>query len=62
MKAIKTNGEEFLNDVDFIFGEHFAFKGVLGKGSFGCVVLAVSKSTLEIMAVKVISSLTLIDH
>jgi len=56
------NGEESLNDVNFNFGEHFIFKGVLGKGSFGCVVLAISKSTCEIMAVKVISSLTIIDH
>jgi serine/threonine protein kinase len=56
MKGSKMSGEEFLSDTNFNFGDYFSFKRVLGKGSFGYVVLAMSKSTLEVMAVKVISS------
>lgn len=53
MKAGKGNEEEFLDDSNFKFSEHFSYHRVLGKGSFGHVVRATSKSTLEIMAVKV---------
>lgn len=45
--------EEQLNDVDFTFSKHFHYERTLGQGSFGCVVLAVSRATLEIVAVKV---------
>jgi len=45
--------EEQLNDVDFSFNKYFQYRSVLGQGSFGYVVLAVSKVTLERMAVKV---------
>ena len=46
--------EDFLNDVDFSFSDHFCYRATLGHGSFGRVVLAVSKDTLETMAVKVL--------
>lgn len=45
--------EEQLNDVDFSFNKYFHYRSILGQGSFGHVVLAVSKVTLETMAVKV---------
>jgi len=54
MNAFKEVTEEVLNDVDFNFSKHFSYKSSLGQGSFGYVVLAVSKNTLETMAVKVL--------
>jgi len=45
--------EELLNDSNFKFSDHFKFRQMLGHGGFGFVVLAVSKITLETMAVKV---------
>lgn len=45
--------EDQLNDVDFTFSKYFHYRSTLGQGSFGHVVLAVSKATLETMAVKV---------
>jgi len=53
MSASKEITKEILNDTDFEFSKHFCYKSALGHGSFGYVVLAVSKSTLETMAVKV---------
>jgi len=44
---------EFLNDTNFRFSDHFCYRATLGHGSFGIVVLAISKTTLETMAVKV---------
>ena len=46
--------EDFLNDTNFTFSDHYCYRTTLGRGSFGQVVLAVSKDTLEIMAVKVL--------
>ena len=53
MSTETTNLDILLDDTDFKFSDHFCYKSTLGHGSFGIVVLAVSKSTLEIMAVKV---------
>ena len=52
---------DLLNDTNFKFSQHFCYRKILGKGTFGCVVLAVSKGTVETMAVKVIL-LTNIDN
>lgn len=49
----KRKIESLLDDTDFVFSDHFCYRAFLGKGSFGHVVLAVSKDTLETMAVKV---------
>lgn len=45
--------DEFLNDTNFRFSQHYSYRSLLGKGGFGIVVEAVSKTTLENMAVKV---------
>jgi hypothetical protein len=42
-----------LNDTNFRFSDYYHYCSLLGKGAFGLVVEAVSKSTLENMAVKV---------
>ena len=54
MNSSKLNIKEILNDVDFTFSDYYCYRKVLGQGSFGYVVLAVSKNTLETMAVKVL--------
>eukprot|EP00829_Urostomides_striatus_P002421 TRINITY_DN12613_c0_g1_i1.p1 TRINITY_DN12613_c0_g1~~TRINITY_DN12613_c0_g1_i1.p1 ORF type:complete len:105 (-),score=29.69 TRINITY_DN12613_c0_g1_i1:13-291(-) len=46
--------DRYLNDSNFRFSEHYIYRSVLGKGGFGIVVEAVSKATMENMAVKVI--------
>ena len=51
--TIKVISEDLLNDTNFRFSDHFRFRSLLGHGGFGFVVLAVSKTTLETMAVKV---------
>lgn len=48
------NLEEILNDEDFTFSSYFKYLSTLGHGSYGYVVLGVSKVTLETMAIKVI--------
>ena len=55
--------ENILNDTNFRFSDQYHYCSVLGKGAFGLVVEAVSKSTLENMAVKVLllSTLQIID-
>ena len=53
MVLSKKNTDSLLNDVDFNFSDYFCYRAILGKGSFGHVVLAISKGTLETMAVKV---------
>lgn len=53
MIPVKRVPISLLDDTDFRFADHFCYRSTLGKGSFGCVVLAVSKETLETMAVKV---------
>jgi len=53
MSRNKEVCDGLLNDVNFRFSDYFCYRSTLGKGSFGSVVLAVSKSTLETMAVKV---------
>ena len=50
---MKSIPNEILDDTDFTFSEHFSYIKVLGRGSFGYVVLGANKITLEIMAVKV---------
>ena len=45
--------EDLLNDRDYKFSNYYVYRSILGKGGFGVVVDAVSKSTLEGMAVKV---------
>lgn len=45
--------DEYLNDSNFRFSEHYIYRSLLGKGGFGIVVEAVSKTTMENMAVKV---------
>lgn len=51
----KAEISEILNDTNFIFSKHYCFQSILGRGGFGIVVQAISKVTLECMAVKVIS-------
>lgn len=53
MKYSKDAVSELLNDTNFTFSNHFCYRKLLGSGGFGHVVLAVSKATLEAMAVKV---------
>ena len=57
----KEDAEEILNDSDFRFSDYFRYRSSLGQGSFGYVVLAVSKTTLETMAVKVLLHIPLIS-
>ncbi len=45
--------ELILNDVDYNFADHYVYRSKLGQGAFGVVVEAISKKTLETMAVKV---------
>jgi len=45
--------EELLNDTNYKFSSYYVYRGILGKGAFGVVVHAISKKTLEEMAVKV---------
>ena len=54
--------EQALNDTDFIFAEHYIYRALLGRGAFGLVVEAISKLTLEIMAVKVLSAVADADY
>ena len=49
---------EDLSDSNFNFPEQFCYRATLGHGSFGVVVLAVRKTTLETMAVKVLENIT----
>ena len=53
MKQIKNVPESVLNDINFCFNDYFRYVSTLGRGSFGFVILALSKDTLEYMAVKV---------
>lgn len=59
---IKTLSDHVLNDTNFLFSDFYLFRSVLGKGSFGIVVEAVSKRTLENMAIKVITSFKFLDN
>ncbi len=45
-----------LNDQDYDFAEQYWFRSVLGQGGYGMVVEAISKATLESLAVKAQSS------
>lgn len=49
----KVSLEHILNDTDYRFSDHYIYHSLLGKGGFGYVVEAVSKTTMENMAVKV---------
>jgi len=53
MKGGNEEIEKILNDTNFIFREHYTFKSILGKGGFGIVVEAMTRSTLEKVAIKV---------
>jgi hypothetical protein len=46
--------DDALNDIDFSFSDYYVFRSLLGKGGFGLVVEAIRKTTLEVMAVKVV--------
>lgn len=51
---IKEELENLLDDGNYKFSDHYVFRSILGKGAFGVVVEAISKATLEVMAVKII--------
>lgn len=53
MKDRSIDLEKVLNDTNYTFNEHYSFRSVLGKGGFGVVVEAMSKATMEVVAVKV---------
>ena len=61
MRLCKQSLDEILNDENFVFADHFCYRKILGHGAFGYVVLAVTKNTLETMAVKVLINIV-IDH
>lgn len=50
----KEELEELLNDSGYKFEDHYIFRAILGKGAFGVVVEAISKDTLEALAIKII--------
>lgn len=54
--------EILLNDENYNFKDHYHFRSVLGKGGFGIVVEAISKTTFESLAIKVISCILKVDN